>query len=542
MIDEKFIFTGTAKRRILVTGIIGAVLFVLGFFLADNGGDAHGGDDGHGEGHASATTATYSSTAAKATPVALQTAQTGAEQTGADSTDHSADGEQHEGDADHGDTTHHEGDKAEGHHEEGKSHDGDHKAEGAHHGDGEHHEEGGFAIGNTITHQPHGDGHHGEGHHGEGDHGHAAYSKIQRVFTGLWINNVFWLGLAIIGFLFVALQYAAQAGWSAGMKRIPEAFGAYLPLGSVLLVISFFVVNYSTEWHLFHWLDHSLYDKSSPNYDYILDNKKAYLNMPFFLGRMLIFLAIWFLMYRWLRSASVKEDQLGGYKHWWKMRRISAIFIVFFAVSSSAAAWDWIMSLDPHWFSTMFGWYVFASWFVAGLSAITLIIVYLKDYGYLSIVTQNHLHDLGKFIFAFSIFWTYIWFSQFMLIYYANIPEETVYFWERMNSDNYAPFFYVVLLLNFVFPFLVLMTRDSKRHGIFLKIVCVVVLIGHWLDFYLMITPGTLKENGTFGLMEIGLTMVFGAAFIYIVLNSLSKVNLVAKNHPMLEESLHHDI
>lgn len=206
------------------------------------------------------------------------------------------------------------------------------------------------------------------------------------------------------------------------------------------------------------------------------------------------------------------------------------------------SAWDWIMSIDTHWFSTMFGWYVFASWWVSGLALITFIVIMLKDKGYLSVVNSNHIHDLGKFVFAFSIFWTYIWFSQFLLIYYAGIPEETIYFVERWKNDHYAPVFFINLIVNFFFPFLVLMTRDAKRHTRILKVVCPAIVFGHWLDFYLMVTPGTLQENGGFGLIEVGLLAMYASAFIYVALSNLAKAPLVARNHPMLKESLHHHI
>ena len=199
------------------------------------------------------------------------------------------------------------------------------------------------------------------------------------------------------------------------------------------------------------------------------------------------------------------------------------------------------MSIDSHWFSTMFGWYNFASWWVSGLALTTFLVVTLKDWGYLKIVNKNHLHDLGKFVFAFSIFWTYVWFSQFLLIYYANIPEETIYFMDRWKG-TYSGVFYLNLILNFFFPFLVLMTRDSKRHSRILKIVCPVVVFGHWMDFYLMITPGVMKFDGGFGLLEIGLILVFLAAFLYVAFWRMSKAPLYAKNHPMLEESLHHHV
>jgi hypothetical protein len=291
---------------------------------------------------------------------------------------------------------------------------------------------------------------------------------------------------------------------------------------------------------MFHWLDSSLYDPNGENYDAIIAGKEAYLNLNFFLGRGIVYFVLWYLMYRFIRSESLKEDINGGDTHWRKMRIFSTLFIIIFAITSSTAAWDWVLSIDTHWFSTMFGWYVFSSWFVAGLSAITLLVIWLRKNGYLMQLSSNHLHDLGKYVFAFSIFWAYIWFSQFMLIYYANIPEETVYFVERLKSGQYAWVFFLNIILNFVFPFLVLMTRDSKRHSIFLQIACTVILMGHWFDFYLMITPGSLGENGGFGLMEVGLAMIFSVGFIFVVLGSLAKAPLLARNHPMMEESLHH--
>lgn len=381
-------------------------------------------------------------------------------------------------------------------------------------------------------------GHHGEGHEVAEAGGHEVFHWTKRLFANLWINNMYFTGLAIIGVFFVAIQYVAQAGWSAGFKRIPIAFGNWLPFSFVLILGVFLLANHD----LFHWTHHSLYDESSADYDSIIAGKAWYLNMTFYLGRMVVYLGVWYLFFHFIKKRMYAEDIDGGTDHWRKNLMISAGFLVFFGYSSSMAAWDWIMSIDPHWFSTMFGWYVFASWWVSGLALITFIVVLLKDKGYLSIVNENHLHDLGKLVFGFSIFWTYIWFSQFLLIYYANIPEETIYFVERLASDQYSPFFFINLLVNFCLPFLLLMTRQAKRHTRILKVVCPIVLVGHWIDFYLMITPGTLKDNGGFGLLEIGIAMVYLAAFLYVVLSNLAKQPLVAKNHPMLEESLHHHI
>lgn len=332
----------------------------------------------------------------------------------------------------------------------------------------------------------------GGGHEHEaaahGEHAGHAFHWTQRLWANLWINNVYFAGLSIIGVFFVAIQYVSQAGWSASIIRIPQAFGYWLPIAGVLLLAIFLVAGHD----LFHWTHTSLYDLNSSDFDSIINGKKAFFYWPlqespsfpiFFIARLVIFFVVWYWLFLQLRKHSLAEDLENTTERWKKMFSLSAIFLVFFAVSSSVAAWDWVMSIDTHWFSTMFGWYVFASWWVAGLAFITYIIVILRDNGYLAFVNSSVLHDLGKFVFAFSIFWTYIWFSQFLLIYYANIPEETIYFVERLASDKYAPVFFVNLILNFFFPFLVLMTRASKRHERFLKVVCPVIIFGHWLDF-----------------------------------------------------------
>ena len=382
------------------------------------------------------------------------------------------------------------------------------------------------------------------------DHGggHEEPGILARIKVNLWLNNIYFAGLAVIGLFFVAIQYAAQAGWSAGIKRIPLAMASWLPIAGILTIVLFFFVKDA----VFHWTHTDLYHEGSSHFDSIINGKKGYFFFPlhehpgfpvFYLARMVIFFGLWYLFFIWIKKEILNEDVQGGTDSWYKTRRLSAIFLVIFAFSSSIGAWDWVMSIDTHWFSTMFGWYIFASWWVSGLALITFIVVRLKDKGYLSIVNANHLHDLGKFVFAFSIFWTYIWFSQFMLIYYANIPEETIYYYERwLGSSHYSPIFFANLIINFFFPFLVLMTRDSKRHGRFLKVVCPVVIFGHWLDFYLMMMPGTLKDASAFGFLEIGMILIFLSAFVYVTFNALSKAPLFAKNHPMLEESLHHHI
>ena len=243
---------------------------------------------------------------------------------------------------------------------------------------------------------------------------HPPFKWYQRLYSNLWINVVYFLGISISAIFFVAIQYVSQAGWSAGILRVPLAIGRWLPVGSLLMLIVFAITNHD----IFHWTHEYLYDKSDPRYDYVIDGKKAYLNLPFFLGRMVFFLGIWYLFYFLILKHVAKEDENGGSESWKKLFTISTIFVVFYAFSQSVAAWDWVLSIDTHWFSTMFGWYVFASWWVSALALITYMIILLKDNGYLSFVNHSVIHDLGKHVFAFSVFWTYIWFSQFLLIHF----------------------------------------------------------------------------------------------------------------------------
>jgi hypothetical protein len=370
---------------------------------------------------------------------------------------------------------------------------------------------------------------------------HGSSPLLKRIYTALWFNNVYFVGISIIGLFFIAYNYVAWAGWSASIIRIPMAMPAFLPVGAVLMIIVF-AFGHSD---IFHWTHADLYEKG-PHYDKIIAGKSWFLNLPFYIARFFVVFGAWYLIWITIKKFSVKQDiePQNSVKYHDKIIFTSAVFLLVFGVSSSTSAWDWSMSIDTHWFSTMFGWYHLASWHVAGLSTILLIVLYLKDKGHLPMVNDNHIHDLGKFIFAFSIFWTYVWFSQFILIFYANISEETTYFLDRLvRFDNlYTPFFILNIIINFCFPFLVLMSRDAKRQPIMLKIAASAIIFGHWVDFFLMQQPGILKGEGGMGFIELGIGTIYASLFILVVLNQLSKIPLIAKNHPMLEESIHHNI
>ena len=378
-------------------------------------------------------------------------------------------------------------------------------------------------------------GHAGAAAHGAVHEGGPIWLK--RLLISLWHSNLFFLGVSTVGTVFMAINYVAYAGWSVMVKRIAEALSAWVIPGGVIMLVVFLIGRHD----IFHWTHEGIMEKGNANYDAIIAGKSGFLNTPFYVIRMVSYLVIWAVFSWKLRQLSLKEDQLGGTYWFHKSITASALFLVLYAVTSSMSAWDWVMSVDTHWFSTMFGWYVFASWWVSGIAAIALTAIFLKQAGYLRALTSSHLHDLGKLMFGFSIFWTYVWFAQFMLIWYANLPEEAVYFNQRLGGfdGRYTGMFYFNIAINFVFPFLGLMTRDAKRQMIVMKIVAIAILIGHWSDFYLMLMPGTLKgENGF--LIEIGVAAIFLGAFLILFTRRLASASLVPVNHPFLDESIHH--
>ncbi|MDA0889708.1 MAG: quinol:cytochrome C oxidoreductase [Bacteroidetes bacterium] len=363
-------------------------------------------------------------------------------------------------------------------------------------------------------------------------------SNPHGAWPALLFNTYFYLGISVFAVFFVALQYVAEAGWSIVLKRVPEAIMGALPVFSGIML--FIMIASIMHWnHIYHWLHEGIMDPASEHYDRIIAGKEPYLNATFFVIRTIVYLLGWNYFAKKLRSLSLLEDKQSGSGIHFKGISTSAWFMVFFAVTSAMASWDWIMSIDAHWFSTIFGWYVFAEWSAIGFTTIFLFTLYLKRQGYLKDVNESHIHDLGKWIFAFSLVWTYMWFSQFMLIWYANIPEEVTYFTARLEVKNYKFLFWFSMLINFLFPIILLMSRDAKRNNSRLIFVSCVILLGHWLNSYLLVAPGTLGTHGHIGFTEIGMGLGFAGLLIYLTLNTLTKAPLETKNHPFLDESKH---
>ncbi|MBE0423921.1 MAG: quinol:cytochrome C oxidoreductase [Lutibacter sp.] len=359
---------------------------------------------------------------------------------------------------------------------------------------------------------------------------HVYHLLKNKPWSALYVALFFFFMISLGTLAFYAIQHVSQAGWSIVLFRVMEGITAYLPIGGVLLFV-FFVLS-ATQNHLFTWMDPEVVAN-----DMLIQNKAGYLNVPFFLIRAAIYIIIWVLYRNYARKMTIAQDASTDLSNYRKLFKSSAAFLVFFLVTESMMSWDWIMSLDPHWYSTLFGWYVFASMIVSAITTIALVSIYLKGKGYLEFVNNSHLHDLAKFMFGFSIFWSYLWFSQFMLIWYANIPEEVTYFVTRFN-DYKVPFLGMVVL-NFVFPLLILMNSDFKRVPWFIVTAGIIILIGHYIDIFVMIMPATVGDQWFIGISEISSVLLVLGIFIYVVFNAMTKAPLLAKGSPFIKESEH---
>jgi hypothetical protein len=369
------------------------------------------------------------------------------------------------------------------------------------------------------------------------------------------VNGFFYFSISLAALFFYALQYATESAWSVVIKRFLEAMYGYLPYGSGVILIVLLAGQFDMH-HLYHWMDQSLYYKfmtvdggvttyldaevsgavSNPNYDHIMAGKQGYFSSWFFWLRTIIYLVTFLGFAMLFRKWSLQEDEEANLDLHYKVFRRSALFLVFFAVFSSTLSWDWLMSIDPHWFSTLYGWYLFSGMWVAMIIFSHVSLLWLRTKGYFKEVSDSHMHDLGKWMFAISMLWSYLFFCQFMLIWYSNIPEEVTYYVSRVFTDYKVPFI-LMFAINFVVPFLVLIARDTKRNPNFILPVAFLIFVGHFADIYLLVIPGTMFNHNVFGLFEVGLFLGFLGLFINRTLTTLSKAPLIARNHPLLQES-----
>lgn len=358
---------------------------------------------------------------------------------------------------------------------------------------------------------------------------HVLHQLQNKPWSAFFISAIFFFMVALLVLVFYAIQWASEAGWSIVLFRVMEAISAFILPGSILL----FLFVLATAFHLNH-----LYVWMAPEaiHDEIVQGKSWWLNIPGWVARSFVYLAGYNIFRYFLIRNSRKLDNTKDYKTYIRNKNISVGFIVFFVISELFLAIDWLMSLDPHWYSQLYPFYVLASMLVTAITVIALIVIYLKSKGYLLEVNNSHLHDLAKYMFGFSIFWTYFWFNQFMLQWYSNQPEETVYFVPRLLGE-YQTLFIGMLFLNFVFPVLILMSSDFKRFNWIITIAGIFIVIGHFIDVFVLISPATVGDSFSFGIPEIASIIFFLGLFVFVVFNALTKAKLQAEGNPFMKES-----
>ena len=361
-----------------------------------------------------------------------------------------------------------------------------------------------------------------------------------RFWAALLQNSVYFLLITNAAMFFFCAVTLAMGGFVLTFRRVTEAISAsVIPIGIITFVILMCLV-FGGHTAIYEWLDRDMVA-----HDEALKGKSGFLSPGFFTVWTTLTIGLWTVLGYKMRQLSRSIDNTPltieqGKKYIFKNTVWAALFIVWFALTvTSVTPWLWLMSINAHWFSTMYSWYTFASSFVAGIALITLFVIYLKNKGYLEYTNIEHLHDLGKFQFAFSIFWTYLWFAQFMLIWYANISEETIYFKSRFEGA-YQGIFYLNLVINFLAPLLIFMKAGAKRNYATVTFMSVLLIFGHWLDFFQMVFPYHYPDQVPLNLFDFGVALGFVGLIMWQTGQALSKAPLLAKNHPFLKESIIH--
>lgn len=352
--------------------------------------------------------------------------------------------------------------------------------------------------------------------------------KSERFFLSYLVNFAFYLSLSVGALFFVLTQHVSRAGWSVVIRRTAEGFAA-----NVALMFILFWVIYAGMGHLYSWTD-----AEHVAHDPILQGKQPYLNTGFFVIRILVYFGIWIAMTQYFLKGSIGQDSSKDPKKTERMQMVSAPGILITALTVTFAAFDLLMSRDAHWFSTIFGVYYFAGSFLGYFCLMAIFLFILQGKGLLkNVVTVEHYHDIGKYMFGFVVFWAYIAFSQFMLIWYANIPEETVWYIRRFEGE-WLTASYFLLIGHFIAPFAVLIHRPVKRNPPLLVLAAVWLLIVHWFDMYWLVMPETLK--GTVGISWIDVAVFIGMGGLYLAGFAffIGGKSLIPEGDPRLEESL----
>jgi hypothetical protein len=351
----------------------------------------------------------------------------------------------------------------------------------------------------------------------------------ERLWPGYLVAVVYYLTLALGAMAFVAIHHVANAAWWMPMRRIPEAMIAWLPIGGALLLVTLLGAG-----SLYHWTHEGAIPATSA-----MAFKSSWLTLPGFATRMVAILALWVALGYALRRESLWQDRYAGLAATRRSRALSATFLVVLALTVTVASVDWLMSLQWEFVSTLYGWYTFSGLFVSAMAAVALIVLWLRRRGILHAVTDDHLHSLGKMIFAFATFWAYLWYCQYMLVYYAGLPEETLYYTQRAGVALGGEAFLVCLVLGWGVPFVLLLGRGAKRSPVFLVAASVSVLLGHWLDIYSVVLPVTAGSLVP-GVVDTGIFVGVSAAFLLLVDRAMARRALIPHNDPYLGEALGH--
>lgn len=356
------------------------------------------------------------------------------------------------------------------------------------------------------------------------------YTDDARLWPAFLLNAFFFLTLALGAVTFISINRVANAGWDTAIRRVPEAMMSYLLIGSVAMLAIYFGRD-------------TLYEGLRTYFGYgnkPMVFKNTWLSTPFFFGRMAVFLGLWSLLAFLIKRESQRQDVDANLDHTLRIKRYAAIFLALFGLTVTFASFDWLMSIEPLFYSTIYAFYVISGVLLSGFAAISVLVILLHRRGLLPELNENHLHNLGKLVFGFSTFWAYIWLCQYLLIYYANLPEETIYYIRRMQTPGWKLLFFSNIFLNWLIPFVMLISRNAKRSEGWLLSACVIVLVGHWVDLYVLIFPG-LERQAMLGVVDVALVIGFSSLFLQTFANSLRKNALVPRSDPYLGESLWHE-
>jgi hypothetical protein len=346
----------------------------------------------------------------------------------------------------------------------------------------------------------------------------------QRAWANLLLGNVYFVSIALFGIVFVAMNAVFNAGWAVLFRRVPEAFAAYLPIGLGVMLVLWLALP-----ELYPWA------RPEAAADPHLSHKRLYLNVPFFCVRTLLAFGIWIFFADRIRRHSRQQDADGSLAHTRAMQSYSAAFLILFALTFTWSSFDWIMSLEPTWYSTVFPLYMAAGLFLGGTAAMITVAIGFQKQGLLTGMTEHHRYQLARLLAATACAWVFVWFSQYLLIYYTNIPEEAVYYARRFTGSGRAPF-QLTLLLNWAIPLALLIPPRNRRSSRWLLRICTVVLVGRWLDLYLLIVPA-VEGSVRFG-PEVLTVLGFVPLFLLPLFAGFRKAEPVPRRDPYLVESV----